>query len=257
MLKCPICNEELNRNGKSVQCIHHHSFDVAKQGYINLSIRQKKNQGDNAAMVKARSQFLEHGYYEFLKTRISQIIQEHGCETIIDAGCGQGYYTKAFSAVTKECIGIDLSKDAAAYAAKKDKKSLYLVSSIFEMPIFSEWADCVTSIFVPSADKEIHRVLKEDGIWITVGPGPMHVYELKEVMYEKPYKNEIPEVSYSGFEKDYQEIIGQKQLVEDCMALLDMTPYRYKSSKEAVERVRQLKEAEITFEFVITVWRKV
>jgi 23S rRNA (guanine745-N1)-methyltransferase len=124
------------------------------------------------------------------------------------------------------------------------------------MPIVSGWADCVTSIFVPSANQEIHRVLKENGIWITVGPGPMHVYELKEVMYEHPYKNEIPNNDYSGFEKIHQEIITQKHLVEDCMALLDMTPYRYKSSKEAIERVSQLKTAEITFEFVITVWRK-
>lgn len=256
MLKCPICNEELIRNGKTVQCIHHHSFDVAKQGYINLSTSQKKNQGDNAMMVKARSAFLEHGYYDFLRNRISQIIKEHNCKNLIDAGCGQGHYTKAFSEAVNQCVGMDLSKDAIIYAAKKDKNSLYLVSSIFDMPIVSGWADCVTSIFVPSADQEIHRVLKENGIWITVGPGPMHVYELKEVMYEHPYKNEIPDNDYSGFEKIHQEIITQKHLVEDCMALLDMTPYRYKSSKEAVERVSQLKTAEITFEFVITVWRK-
>ena len=257
MLKCPICNEELTREGKTVQCINHHSFDVAKQGYINLSTRQKKNQGDNAAMVKARSEFLEKGYYSFLRDEICSIIQKYNCSTLIDAGCGQGYYTRKFSEYVNECIGIDLSKDAVLYAAKKDKKPLYLVSSIFEMPVISRWADCVTSIFVPAAAEEIHRVLKENGTWITVGPGPMHVYELKEVMYEKHYKNELPVTEYKGYEKLSSQIIAQKHLVSDCMALLDMTPYRYKSSKEAVERVENMKETEITFEFVITVWRKV
>ena len=78
--------------------------------------------------------------------------------------------------------------------------------------------------------------------------------ELIQMMEQGPVELSLQD--YSGFEKIHQDIITQKHLVEDCMALLDMTPYRYKSSKEAVERVSQLKTAEITFEFVITVWRK-
>lgn len=35
-----------------------------------------------------------------------------------------------------------------------------------------------------------------------------------------------------------------------------MTPYRYKTSQAGLDRVKQLERLEVTFEFVVTVYKK-
>ena len=255
MLICPIWHTPLERKEHTWECIHHHSFDVAKQGYVNLSMKQKKQQGDNKEMVKARTAFLEQGYYDFLKAQVVKIIQSYHLKTIVDTGCGQGYYT---SAVSKVCDvwGIDLSKDAIQYAAKKDKLGQYIVASIFSMPLQSNGCDGVLSIFVPYATNEIRRIIKTNGIWITVGPGPHHCWELKEMLYEHVKENPMPNPKQKGFSHEEQKIITSKQWVDDVWDLLEMTPYRYKSPIDGLQRVKACTGKEITFEFVIDVWRK-
>ena len=123
------------------------------------------------------------------------------------------------------------------------------------MPFEDESIDCITSVFVPLGQNEIFRILKPSGTWIVVGPGPRHVWELKEILYETPYENKMPE-SIDGYKAISQNVISQKSMVEDVWSLLEMTPYRYKTSFEALERVKQLERLEVTFEFVVTVYRK-
>lgn len=255
MFICPICKMPLEKNEHTWKCAHNHSFDVAKQGYVNLSMRQKKEQGDNKEMVKARTAFLEKGYYAFLKETLVKQISLYSLSSIVDTGCGQGYYTRAFSDACSKVIGVDLSKEAIAYAAKHDKKGQYIVASIFSMPIEDHACDGVFSIFVPYAKEEIHRIVKPNGIWITVGPGPHHLWELKEMLYANPYENPMPETKMDGFSCVDQSLISAKQMVDDVWDLLEMTPYRYKSPKAGLERVKNCQQKEMTFEFVVNVWR--
>ena len=254
MLKCPKCNEKLIQINRSYQCIHHHTFDIARSGYVNLSLKNKKNSGDNEKMVKARSLFLEEGYYDFMRQYVKNVLKKE--DILVDAGCGQGYYTKEFSDKVKQCYGLDLSKEAILYASKKDKKTDYFVASLFNMPFFSETIDCVTSIFVPLGKEEIVRILKPGGKWIVVGPGPKHCWELKEFLYETPYENEKPAMVQEGFELIEQNTIKQSYFVKDLWSLLEMTPYRYKTSLEALDRLKSSEGFEVTFEFIISVWRK-
>lgn len=255
MLKCPKCNEKLIKINKSFQCKNNHNFDISKSGHVNLTLKNKKNSGDNELMVKARSKFLEEDYYDFMRQFVANKLSEN--QVLVDAGCGQGYYTKAFSKKVKECYGLDLSKEAIIHASKKDKDALYMVASLFEMPFFDESIDCVTSIFVPLGKDEIQRILKPNGTWIVVGPGPKHCWELKEHLYEVPYENKLPEDTQPGFELVSRECISNKAFVEDVWSLLEMTPYRYKTSKQALEKLQQSEGFEVTFEFIVSEWRKV
>ncbi len=257
MLICPICKEKLELKNRTLICNNHHSFDVAKQGYVNLSRKQKKQQGDNSEMVMARTQFLENDYYDFMRQFVSRKLEELKIQTLIDMGCGQGYYTKVFSEFAKACYGFDLSKSAIRYAAGHDKKSFYGVSSIFDLPIEDRSADAITSLFVPEADDEVNRILKDSGYWIIVGPGPKHCWELKEVLYDVPYENELTKDKKDKFQLMSRDIICEKSMVDDVWSLLEMTPYRYKSPKDGLERVRNVSQLEVTFEFVVSVWRKV
>ncbi|MGM9948340.1 methyltransferase domain-containing protein [Floccifex sp.] len=254
MLKCPKCNEKLIQVNRSYKCIHNHTFDLSKSGYLNVSLKNKKNSGDNELMIKARSSFLEMNYYDFMRQFVKNKLSKE--DILVDAGCGQGYYTKEFSQNVKECYGLDLSKEAILYASKHDKNTLYFVASLFDMPFFSNSIDCVTSIFVPLGKEEIYRILKPNGKWIVVGPGPRHCWELKEHLYEVPYENKLPSCIQEGFEMIQRDIISNRIFVQDVWSLLEMTPYRYKTSKQALEKLQQSNGFEVTFEFVVTEWRK-
>ena len=252
MLICPVCKKKLIKENKTFRCENNHSFDCAKQGYVNLSRKQTKNHGDNALMVKARTDFLKKDYYDFMR----QYVKGKANGSIyLDAGCGQGYYTKEIGANFEHSYGIDLSKEAILHASKQDKHTQYIVGSLFDMPFLDESIDCVTSIFVPLGQDEIYRILKENGYWIVVGPGPKHCFELKEVLYDTPYENEMPEI-LEQYELVNQEIIQKKKMVDDVWSLLEMTPYRYKTSQAGLDREKQLERLEVTIEIVLTLNKK-
>ena len=97
-LACPIDGLKLNKEKQCYQCANGHSFDIAKQGYVNLlpvQHKKSKNPGDSKAMVQARTHFLNMGFYkpiaDFLSNIIIQKINENSDNCIFDAGCGEGY----------------------------------------------------------------------------------------------------------------------------------------------------------------------
>ncbi|BBI59951.1 hypothetical protein HSBAA_12570 [Vreelandella sulfidaeris] len=59
-LACPLDGEPLHVAGNTWRCAAGHSFDIAKQGYVNLlPVQQKRSHdpGDSKAMVAARQRF--------------------------------------------------------------------------------------------------------------------------------------------------------------------------------------------------------
>lgn len=254
-MKCPICHEPLVHEGRIFRCKNGHSFDQARQGYVNLSRKQKAS-GDNAEMVKARTAFLESGLYDFLQEDVQALLKTLHPKTYLDLGCGEGYYTRRFAQEAREAYGIDLSIPAIAHTAGQDKKTQYIVGSIYDLPFDDESMDVLTSIFTPIPSQEAARVLKKDGMLITVTPGKMHHYELKEVLYPTVRLNdELKELE--GYELVEQKEISRVQHVDDVKALLDMTPYRYKTSKEGLAKIDALRDGlDVTFDFLISQWRK-
>ncbi len=59
-LRCPVCQSSLSYEAGSLRCPAGHSFDVAKQGYVNLLGKPPKN-ADTPDMVAARERFLAGG----------------------------------------------------------------------------------------------------------------------------------------------------------------------------------------------------
>ena len=104
--KCPNCQSALipmlTEKPYVLRCERGHSFDLAKQGYVNLLLPQKRGAalpGDNAEMVRARTAFLDGGYYRAFSDGVNRMICDTvtaagiECPVILDAGCGEGYYT--------------------------------------------------------------------------------------------------------------------------------------------------------------------
>lgn len=260
MLICPKCQKVLNKTGRSFVCEEEHSYDIAKRGYVNLLLGNHKQSGDDKEMIHARTHFLQHGYYRPLQDKLVQILCSLDPKVLVDAGCGEGYYTNTIAdALPKTDIyGFDLSKAGVDEACKAHTHAQYVVANVFHMPLANECADAVLSVFAPYALDEIHRVLKNKGYFVKVGPAPKHLLEMKKIIYDQIYENEIEEIQDERFQKideyslQYTFHIMNK---EDIHALFQMTPYYWKSPKEGSERLLLQEALECSAHFQIEVYK--
>ncbi len=263
---CPVCGLVLYEDGRTLKCENNHCFDKAKQGYVNLLQSQKsskKRHGDDALMVKARQDFLEKGYYNKLCEAIIDATLSNTGETpvLADLGCGECWYTeRVYNALNDATVfGIDISKQALIAGSKRCKELKLAVASTSDIPLSDESCDVVICVFAPYSEAEVLRVLKRGGVFIKAFPLEDHLIELKSVIYDKPYKNEVNIVLDSGFEQVSLDCVRDKIRLEnneDIINLFRMTPYYYKTSKADQQKIENLDFLETKIEFGVLTLRK-
>lgn len=261
ILICPVCGEKLSISGKTYVCPKKHNFDIAKSGYVNLLLSKhvgKTVHGDNKLMVQARRDFLEKGYYSPLRDALYERVHNG---IILDAGCGEGYYTSGISdkLTDSEIYGIDISKTAVDMASKRRKNITFATASVFHIPIADNSCDSLITIFSPYCSEEFQRVLKKDGIMIMAIPSEMHLWELKKAVYDTPYKNEVKPYELEGFGLVEKKRITYKFLLDnqqDIQSLFSMTPYYYRTGKQQQERLSALDVLEVTADFELLTYRR-
>ena len=217
-------------------------------------------------MVACRREFLETGLYLPFSNQLNDLVEEaieHKTQpVVVDAGCGEGYYTGRVKAhldalgIQAEFAGFDISKFAVKAAAGRHKGIDFAVASLFHIPCAAESADVLTDVFAPIVPAEFHRVLKPGGTMILAVPGARHLYGMKEVLYDAPYENEEHGTDYEGFEFLGGESVRREITVEgaeNIEALFSMTPYYWKTDVAGGERLRRLNtlETEIKFRFLV------
>ncbi len=272
ILICPKCREELFCKDKVFKCVNNHSYDVAKQGYVHLILGSSKAGGDDKDMCRSRHEFHNMDYYKCLSDKLADICISNNCVSILDAGCGEGYYLRKIrdKYVEKDIrfdnlIGIDLAKEACSIAARNEKeqnktsKIQYAVAGIFDMPVADEGVECVLSVFAPVPDKEAFRVLKDGGIMIVVSPGEKHLEGLKTAVYDNIYDNEIDKKEYPGFVFIGREYVSDTINVDgdNIINLFRMTPYYWKTSEKDAEKLLKLDSLTTKIEFIITFYKKI
>lgn len=257
-LQCPKCKENLflSENKKSYLCKNNHLYDISKYGYVNLLL-SKTNCGDNLTSTKARELFLSKGYYEPLLQHINNIFTSYNMLNVLDIGCGVGYYLSALSSFFNT-TGVDISKEAITIASKKDKRSLYVVSSSSDMPFVNNCFDGAYAIFAPIFEKELARVLKDDGIFILVNKNTNHLYELKSILYDDPYYNPVKVVTLNNFNLLSSFNLTYKVTLDnlDIKNLVLMTPYQYKTKTEGLKKLDSVDKLTITIDFNISIYKK-
>lgn len=260
--QCPLCNTSLAKHGATLRCSNNHSFDFAKEGYVNLLPVQQKNSkqpGDSLEMVQARRAFLELGFYGFLQRALSNIISELNPNLLIDLGCGEGFYTHAVAANTQAAVyGVDISKSAVKYAAKRYPNCHFSVASISTAPFKNEAADALLSVFAPLFDQELARLAAPEATLIVASPGPWHLKELKEYIYADVAKHtEIG--TPNGFEKAAQTLITEHVTLNflDIKNLIMMTPFAWKFRPEHWAALEEKGEHNVTLSFYITQFTKI
>ncbi len=267
MFICPVCKEKLEEFEKSYLCENGHCFDKSKFGYVNLlrsNQSSSKRHGDDRMMVRARRDFLDKEYYGFLKDKLCNICSEKLPQNpvILDAGCGECYYSSAIFKklqADSKVYGIDISKDALEFASKRKSAVKTAVASLFNLPFADGTFDAVLNVFSPEAFEEFSRVLKKGGLLIRVIPLENHLIELKELIYDKAYLNEVPDNKIDGFGLIGEYKIWEKLSVsgnEDLNNLFKMTPYYYKTGREDQMKLDSVGGLTVTAQFCIRVYRK-
>ncbi len=243
---CPICRENLAKEETCYRCGRGHSFDIARQGYVNLlPVQQKRslNPGDTAQQVAGRRAFLEGGFYEPIAQALCVLAAEHSCTgPILDVGCGEGYYsTRLAQALGAELIGVDISKDAVRYAAGRHKNHTWLCASAAHIPVADGSVGLVTSLFSLTLEKEFARVLRPGGYYIQVIAAEDHLLGLKSIIYPQLYRKEketAPALEDFRLVKSLPVSFTFTVEGQQVQNLLNMTPHVYRISKEGAERLR-------------------
>ncbi|MBT1451618.1 methyltransferase domain-containing protein [Glaciecola sp. XM2] len=248
--QCPVCESPLALDGKTWRCEQAHSFDCAKEGYVNLLLAQHKNSqspGDSKEMIAARRAFLATDAYKPLAHKLSSLLLAHATDLntdkpfrLFDAGCGEAYYTRTIDTLWHEVSqririsGIDISKPAIQKAAKANKHGYFAVASTFNIPLPSASQDAVIQVFSPSRLEEVARVLSENGVLITVNPAQDHLIELKQYVYDNPQPHAIAEDESSVFRMvDRHRLTFSVPLnsEQERAQLLEMTPFYWRISQ--------------------------
>lgn len=266
ILSCPVCGAPLSVCEKSYVCPSRHSYDIAKQGYVNLLLGHGAAvHGDNALMISARTRFLSGGYYAPLAKALAACIArqaQKGC-VLLDVGCGEGYYTEWVSNAINEQEGqvyaFDISKEAVKATARRHIGATLFAASAYTVPVLDESVDIATLLFSPFCHEELLRVLKRDGILAIAYPGEKHLWGLKQAVYDTPYLNQPEDTEIEGFTLLEETVISEEIHLPDNQAISDlfsMTPYYYKTSEKDKAKLSALDTLSTEIEFHLCIYKK-
>ena len=262
-LICPVCGEKLNNNSKSYVCRNGHTFDTAKEGYVNLILTAKSGAfiGDNRAMALARRGFLSKDYYRPLAQAVkSELENLPDASCAADICCGEGYYTEIVSeGFDGEFYGFDISKEMIRLAAKRKTGVLFAVANMKKLPLPDSSVDFAMHLFAPFCEQEFARILSDKGILVSVRPGRRHLYEIKQAVYDSPYENDETLPDYpllKLIEQKRLQIKAEVKSSEDLHSLFSMTPYYYRTSESDRRRLDGIDGMAVTLDFLICLFKK-
>lgn len=266
LLMCPVCRENLNLHDKTWRCINQHSYDQAKQGYVNLHVVQHKHSktpGDTPEAVAARRRFLSAGFYQKLQQKIIDVVAELNIKSAIDIGCGEGYYTQRLGEVVSHLIAVDIAKSAIQSAAKQDQtnKITWVVATGTILPVQNQSLQLCSSFFSPLPKIEMLRVLQTDGYLLVATPAPQHLFAMREALFEQVKPHE-PEKFIQQLAPEF-ELIEQHLVINDfCVDqaqlqdLIAMTPYAWKAKAERRHELEMNATFNLSAQFCLYLFQK-
>jgi len=270
LFRCPVCGQPLDRGERVYVCPSGHSFDLAREGYAYLLPPNQKHSaapGDDRGMAAARREFLSKDYYRPLLDALCKLSLENTGDSpvLLDAGCGEGYYTSGVFRALEQAgrqprmAGIDISKFILRAAAKRERAVEFAVASCYHLPLADGSADLLLDCFAPLAEEEFRRVLRPGGTFLYVVPAAEHLWEMKQVLYREPYRNEEREIPYEGFTcRSVVPVDGTVTLPcqADIHNLFQMTPYYWNTPEDGAARLAALETLTTRISFRIHVFSR-
>ncbi|MFE7302237.1 putative RNA methyltransferase [Streptomyces sp. NPDC057579] len=186
LLRCPTCRTlRLHPDRGALRCAASHTFDIARHGYVSLLTGTRATSGDDAAMVQARDRFVATGRYAPIRQAVARLAVDSAPErgTVVDVGCGTGYYLAGVLDQLPDArgLGLDTSARALRSAARAHERAAAATWDVFRaFPLADAVADVVLDVFAPRNPAEFHRVLRPAGRLIVVRPTGLHLAELRD-----------------------------------------------------------------------------
>lgn len=186
MLLCPVrdCHQALAREARRLVCPRSHSFDIARSGYLNLLQPQdsrSRQPGDTAAAVAARRRLHHLGITAPLLSAIHQTAALTSEDTVLDAGCGDGFYLGSLALQTGcQAHGTDISVPAIDAAARRYPQVEWVVANADRfIPYADKSFSLILSITARRNMAEFQRVLKDNGRLLIAIPAPDDLTEIR------------------------------------------------------------------------------
>lgn len=292
MLLCPVCASILRLEARALICANGHNFDLAKEGYVNLLL--KKQLGDSKEMLVARRDFFAQGLYRPLADTVAELVlaelavddevdatrpstvvtQEretlkHAPVTILDAGCGEGFYLghvqEALRIAGRQdlCVGIDLSKEAVKMAARRYKEAFFIVANLNERLVLADRAvQIMLNIFAPRNNAEYARVIAPGGTLLVVIPGARHLVQLREALHLLNIEEDKQQHVVAQFAQHFALVTVRPVAYElrlnneEITQVVMMTPNYWHLAEETRQAMREMSEIQTQVEFVCLLFRR-
>lgn len=265
LFHCPICCSSIQlKDGVQFVCEQDHSFDVSRQGYVNLAPQAHVTKYDRS-LFEARKVMMTSGFFQPVLDKLTTFIENHistiQTPKMLDAGSGEGSHLAYLTANLETQVagvGIDLAKEGVLAAARDYPGNSWLVSDLANCPFQDRAFDVLLNILSPANYKEFTRVLKEDGLFIKIVPENGYLKQLRAVFYDDEVKEKEgnPVASVASHFKDVKterityDFPLDKVLLE---SLIHMTPLTWGTSAEKIARAKVSKIPFVTVDFTIII----
>jgi 23S rRNA (guanine745-N1)-methyltransferase len=285
-LRCPVCERALSRTDRVLRCAAGHGFDLAKQGYANLSNGRVPYPGDTPEMVTDRESFLAAGHYAFIADALASYASSgrpaswanngrpasranndgpasraNNDGLVVDAGTGTGYYLARVLEAAPEStgLGLDVSKAALRRAARAHPRAAAVLADLWRpLPIRDESAGLLLDVFAPRNGAEFHRVLRPDGVLLVVTPAPDHLTELIEahgLIHVDPDKTARVAESLGAYFTEIESRVLRHRMEltgPEVRTLIGMTP----NAHHVPAATRPEEASRVTAAVTVTAYRK-
>jgi len=272
IFQCPICSTSMEIiDLKSFVCMNKHTFDIAKQGYVNVMTYSPSTKYDKE-LFESRKTIIDEGFFEPLHKTMSELIN-HGAGLegktlkILDAGCGDGsHLVRINEAICSSSnagvigIGIDIAKEGIMVAAKNYANMIWCVADLTHSPFKSNTFDVVLNILSPANYNEFRRLLNGSDIVIKVVPQSDYLKELRETLLTRRKKQAYSnEKVMKRFEENFKTIEKlrlryKKSLTHSFIRpLIRMTPLSWAATEEKIQSLFNSNLNEITIDLEIVV----
>lgn len=263
-LKCPVCGNpvQVEESGRLL-CPENHSFDFAKQGYVNMLTRPAAGHYNKELFEARRRIMVDSGLYAPFHEAAADLIREVPLPAsrpavITDIGCGEGTHLhrilEELGGLNVAGAGLDIAKEGVQLAARDFQDAVWLVGDLAQSPFADGSVHAILNILSPSNYEEFSRMLAPGGRLVKAVPGAGYLRELREALYTDERRTYSNEGTVELFDRHFRRtamvplrysVLLRRAQLED---LVRMTPLSWSPDPEAVSRFLDCESAEITVE---------
>lgn len=270
-VSCPVCGEALTQSPTALRCPAGHSFDFARQGYVNLlGARPRTPMADSTEMATARSEFLAAGHYAPMAERLAALAARFvpGGGLVVDAGAGTGYYLAVVLDHLPGAAGLALDSSTAGLrrAARAHPRAGAIGWDVWQRwPMRTGSAAAILNVFAPRNPDEFHRVLASEGVLLVVTPTRAHLAELRAWVDLLEIQDDKLDQVDSALAGEFRLVDRERLSVElaldagDVRRLVQMGPNAHHLDRgDRRARLAALRgTVEVTASFVLSAYRPV